>query len=98
MVTTPGGLKILDASSEKSPTESVTNIVNREIFAALATSVSNANQNTTPHIDGINNQIQKILQVAMTMWLEDRYNRETVVIPNDQLNSYPVNANASSES
>ena len=57
MVTTPGGLKILDASSEKSPTESVTNIVNREIFAALATSVSNANQNTTPHIDGINNQI-----------------------------------------
>ncbi|CAN6855236.1 unnamed protein product, partial [Brassica oleracea] len=56
-VTTPGGLKILDASSEKSPTESVTNIVYREIFAALATSVSNANQNTTPHIDGINNQI-----------------------------------------
>ncbi|XP_048611725.1 ATP-dependent DNA helicase pif1-like [Brassica napus] len=97
-VTTPGGLKILDASSDKSPTESVTNIVYREIFAALATSVSNANQNTTPHIDGINNQIQKILQVAMTMWLEDRYNRETVVIPNDQLNSYPVNANASSES
>ncbi|CAN7083222.1 unnamed protein product [Brassica oleracea var. botrytis] len=37
-------------------------------------------------------------KVAMTMWLEDRYNRETVVIPNDQLNSYPVNANASSES